>query len=177
MFRAAPVIPFVNLRPVIDRQRYPSFPGGSYRTLWSRAGNGTSQGATAYPLPIDVYTTGDEVVIVAAVPGMHPNNLDISFHQGTVVLSGTVGNVAESEQGKRATWYVHELWSGSFRRAVTLPFEVDADKANATWENGIIRLTLPRAERARPKKITIQVGNRTEAIAASGSHESESGNE
>jgi HSP20 family protein len=172
MFSSTPVTPFVNLRQAMDQLLNDSFVGGSYRTLWSRNGNGTGQGATAYPLPIDVYATGDEVVIVAAVPGMQPDNLDISFHQGTVVLSGTVGNVAESEQGKNATWYVHELWSGSFRRAVTLPFEVDADKANATWENGIVRLTLPKAERARPKKIAIQVGGRTEAIAASGTSES-----
>jgi len=162
----SPINEFVGLRQAMDQLFQESLFGSPYRTHWSRTDNQQGTGATPWPLPLDVYATGDEVVIVAAVPGLHPENLDISFHQGTVVLSGKIGNVAESEQGKNATWYLHELWSGTFQRAVTLPFEVDADNAQATWEHGIVRITLPKAETAKPKKIAVNAGGRTEAIAA-----------
>ncbi len=167
MINTSPVNEFVSLRQAVDQLFNDSFVG-PYRTLWSRTGSGTANGTTAWPLPLDVYATSDEFVIVAAVPGMRPEDLDISFHQGTVILSGKVANVAESEQGEASTWYLHELWHGSFRRAVTLPFEVDADKAEATWENGIVRITLPKAEQAKPKKIAIQVGAQPEAITSGG---------
>jgi HSP20 family protein len=164
----SPIGEFVNLRQAMDQLFQDSF-AAPWRTLWSRAGNGVGNGTAYYPLPLDVYATPDEVVIVAAVPGMQPQDLDITFNQGTVVLSGKVANVAESEQGKNATWYTHELWHGSFRRAVTLPYEIDADHASATWEHGIVRITLPKAETAKPKKIAINVSQKTEALAASGS--------
>ncbi|MER3486751.1 MAG: Hsp20/alpha crystallin family protein, partial [Chloroflexota bacterium] len=64
------------------------------------------------------------MVILAAAPGMRQEDLDISFHQGTLVLSGKIADVAESEDAKGATWYLHELPRGTFRRVVTLPFEV-----------------------------------------------------
>src|SRR3954468_5612094 len=134
----------------------------------TRSGNGTS---TVRPLPLDVYTTPDEAVVIAAVPGMNPGELEVTVNQSVVTLSGTVPTAAESEQGKQATWYLHELWHGQFRRSVTLPFEVDASKANATFENGIVRIILPKAERARPHKIAIKGAN--EAIEAGATDQNE----
>ena len=72
-------------------------------------------------MPLDVYATPDEAIVIAAVPGMTPENLEITYTQNTLTLSGSVPNVAESEQGQNATWYLRELWSGQFQRTVTLP--------------------------------------------------------
>ena len=72
--------------------------------------------------------------------------------QNTVTLSGTVGNVADSEEAKGATWYVHELGNGTYRRSITLPFAVDADATQATFEHGILRIVLPKAASAKPRK-------------------------
>ena len=126
-----------------------------------------ANGAMVRPLPLDVYATQDEAVIIAAVPGMSPQELEVTIDQNVVTLSGTVPTAAESEQGKGATWYLHELWHGQFRRSVTLPFEVDAAKADASFENGIVRIVLPKAERAKPHKIAIKTENgQQEAIEA-----------
>ena len=126
-----------------------------------------SNGTTVRPLPLDVYATQEEAVIIAAVPGMSPQDLEVTIDQNVVTLSGTVPTAAESEQGKGATWYLHELWHGQFRRSVTLPFEVDAGKADASFENGIVRIVLPKAERAKPHKIAIKTGSgQQEAIEA-----------
>jgi len=126
-----------------------------------------SNGTMVRPLPLDVYATQEEAVLIAAVPGMSPQELEVTIDQNVVTLSGTVPTAAESEQGKGATWYLHELWHGQFRRSVTLPFEVDAGKADASFENGIVRIVLPKAERAKPHKIAIKSGNgKQEAIEA-----------
>jgi HSP20 family protein len=126
-----------------------------------------NNGTTVRPLPLDVYATQEEAVIIAAVPGMSPQELEVTIDQNVVTLSGTVPTAAESDQGKGATWYLHELWHGQFRRSVTLPFEVDAGKADASFENGIVRIMLPKAERAKPHKIAIKTGNgQQEAIEA-----------
>ena len=86
------------------------------------------------------------------MPGLNPEDLEITYTQNTLTLSGSVPNVAESEQGQNATWYLRELWSGQFQRTVTLPFEVDASKAEATFEHGIVRITLPKADGRSPRR-------------------------
>ena len=154
---------FVTLRGAMDRLFNESFVADPFRSLWSAGGvNG------ARTLPLDVYETQDEVVVLAAVPGIEPEGIDITVNQGTVTLSGQVPNVAESEGGKGATWYVHELPHGTFRRSLTLPFELDAAQAEATFEHGMLRLRLPKAERAKPRQIKVTVGgeSKTEAIGA-----------
>ncbi|HEY7035642.1 MAG TPA: Hsp20/alpha crystallin family protein [Thermomicrobiales bacterium] len=155
---------FVSLRDAMDRLLQDSFVGGPFRSFWSAAPNGSSR----MPLPLDVYATGDEVFVIAAVPGLRPEDIEITINQGTVTLSGKTPNVAQSEEAKNATWYLHELPHGTFTRSVTLPIEVDSAKADATFEQGILRLRLPKAEQAKPKQIKVRVAGaaESEAIAA-----------
>ncbi len=150
----------------VDRLLDEALLGHPSRALWSR-GDG---GATAVqPMPLDVYATGDEVVLLAAVPGMRPEDLEIEAHQNTITLSGTVHSPTDAEGTRGATWYVHELWSGQYRRSLTLPFEIDAARAEASFEGGIVRVVLPKAERSKPTKIALQVGGQAQqAIAAGG---------
>jgi HSP20 family protein len=154
---------FVVLRDAMNQLLEESF-------VPSRGRGGASNGAMVRPLPLDVFATPDEAVVIAAVPGMSPGGLEVTIDQNVVTLSGTVPTAAESEQGKGATWYLHELWHGQFRRSVTLPFEVEASKAEATFENGIVRITLPKAERAKPHKIAIRAAGQ-EAIEAGATSE------
>jgi HSP20 family protein len=147
----------LNMRSMVDQAFRENPFGDAFGTLWSRAED--RGGPVAHPMPIDVYATDAEIVIVAAVPGMRPEDLDLSIQRNTVTLSGTVCNVAESEDTKDATWYVHELTSGTYRRSLTLPVPVDADKAEATFEQGILRVVLPKSEASRPRKIEIHAGS------------------
>jgi HSP20 family protein len=160
---------FVSLRNAMDQLMNESFLAGPSRTIWSRGG-GNGQSVAQAPLPLDVYATDDAFVITAAAPGLRPEDLELTVNRGTIILSGRIANVAESAEAKGATWYVHELWHGRFQRAVTPPFEVDADKAEAHFENGILRVRLPKAEHAKPQRIPVQVtagdAARDEAIAA-----------
>src|SRR5581483_11515633 len=102
----------------------------------------------------------------AAAPGMQPDSLDVTVHQNTVTIRGTAPDAAQSEEAKQATWYLHELWSGTYQRSVTLPFEVDANQAHASFESGVVRIVLPKAEQAKPKKIAIAQGAAAQAIGS-----------
>ena len=153
---------FVQLRQAMQELLQDSFvPSGGSRHSWSA---GTR--AMARPLPLDVYATPDEAVVIAAVPGMSPEQLEITYADHTLTLSGSVPSWTESEQGQNATWYLRELWSGQFQRTVTLPFEVDPAQAQATFEHGIVRITLPKADWARPYKIAITAGSGQQAVGA-----------
>ncbi len=166
MIGSSPVTEVLSLRQAMDQLLNESFVGSPFRTLWSRPSTGGTGGSPAFALPLDVYATQDEAVIVAAVPGLKPEDLNVAFHDGILVLSGEIGSVTEGEEAKGATWYLRELWSGRFQRAVNLPFPVDADKAEATWEHGIVRIVLPKAEQAKPRTIPIKTGGTAQAISA-----------
>jgi len=158
-----------SLRNTIDQLFGETSVGDSFGTLASRAATGG--GAVAQPMPLDVYATDDQVVITAAAPGMNPEDLQLTVHQNTVTLNGSVSSVADTEEAKTATWYVHELPSGTYRRSITLPFAVDADRADASFEQGMLRVVLPKAEAAKPKQISINTGQ-SQAIEAGSTQKS-----
>ncbi len=150
---------FISLREAMDRLVSDSF-GGPFRG--ALAGNGHGAGATSRAaLPLDVYATDEAVVIIAAIPGLGPDDVEITVNQNTVTIAGHLPNVAASDEGGGATWYLHELGHGGFRRSVALPIDVDSARADATVDNGVLRLTLPRAEVARARQITIRSASRS----------------
>ena len=111
-------------------------------------------------LPLDVFAQDDDVVVVAAVPGVDPEAIEITVEKNTVTLSG---KAAPAGTGTSATWYLQELPRGSFSRTLTLPFEVDAANADATFDNGLLRLTLPKRESAKARQIRVKVSGAQDA--------------
>lgn len=113
-----------------------------------------SMGAVSSVLPaIDLYQTEDEVVVKAALPGLKPDEVQISITGDVLTLRGEFKQGAEK---KEATWHVREQRYGSFERSVMLPSVVQTDKAKADFENGILTVTLPKAESVKPKTISIK---------------------
>lgn len=129
----------------------------------SRSRRGSFQPA-ASALPLDVYAQGDDVVVVAAVPGVEPDAIGITVEKNTVTLSGKPAQPA-AEAGA-STWYLQELPRGSFSRTLKLPFDVDAARADATFDNGLLRLTLPKLESAKAHQIRVKASSPAEAIPA-----------
>ena len=151
----------VSLRDAMDRLFNESFVPGQARTEWS-------VGERRAAMPLDVYATESEMTVIAAIPGVDPENIDISIEKGQVTIKGELPDVAEAEEAQSATWYLHELPNGTFQRTLSLPFEIDAGSAAATFDNGMLRLTLPKAEAERPKQIKVTVGgSQPEAIETS----------
>jgi HSP20 family protein len=152
---------FITLRDAMGRLLEQSFVGSPLQMAWAANNDGR------VGLPVDVYATQDEIVVIAAAPGVRMDDLDITVNQNVITLNGTLRNVSSSEEAKQATWYVHELPSGKFQRSISLPIETDASRATAILEDGILRLTLPKAEQARPRQIKIQPGGQQQIEAES----------
>ncbi len=102
---------------------------------------------------IDLYQTDDEVVVKAGLPGVKAEDVQISVTADVLTLRGEFKQ--ESEQ-KEASYHVRERRSGSFERSVLLPTEVQTDKAKAAFENGVLTITLPKAETVKPRTISIK---------------------
>ncbi len=104
-------------------------------------------------LPIDMYQTDDDVVVKATMPGVNPDEVDISIQGDTLNISG---EHKEEQETKEENYLYRERRYGSFSRSVMIPTVVEADKAEATFENGVLTLTLPKAEPAKAKQIKIK---------------------
>jgi HSP20 family protein len=102
---------------------------------------------------IDVYQNNDAVVVKAALPGLKADDVQISVTADVLTLRGEFKR--EDEQ-KDATYHIREQRYGSFERSIMLPSDVQTDKSKADFENGILTITLPKAESVKPKAITIK---------------------
>lgn len=103
-------------------------------------------------LPLDVTTDADSVTIEAALPGIKPEDVDITVENGTVTISGKTADERTAEEG---SYVLQEIRRGNFSRTVTLPNGLEPDKAKATFEHGILRLEIPKAEQLKPRQIKI----------------------
>ena len=104
-------------------------------------------------LPLDVYIDGDNYGIEVALPGLNPEAVNVAVLGNQVTISGEYPQRPEGRQ-----YLFRERAAGRFERTVTLPAEIDADKVEAQWEHGVLRLIAPKAESARPKRISITAG-------------------
>ena len=102
---------------------------------------------------IDMYQTDDEVVVKATVPGVKPEDLHITITGDVLTIRG---EVKQEEEIKDAAYHIRERRYGTFSRSLPLPVPVLTDKAKAEFENGILTLTLPKAEEVRPKTIEVK---------------------
>lgn len=103
--------------------------------------------------PVDLYETDDEVVVEASLPGVKPEELQVSVTGDTLTVRGETKSAHEEE---KPNFYRKERRYGSFQRVLTLPTEVDSDKAAATFENGVLNLRLPKKPEVRTKTIEIK---------------------
>jgi HSP20 family protein len=104
----------------------------------------------SYP-PFNVFRKGEDFVIIAEMPGVKKSDLDVQVKDSTIRVSGT----RSLSYPERASLHRRERLGGRFDRTVTLPIEVDADGVKAECRDGILALFLPRAERDKPKSITV----------------------
>lgn len=105
----------------------------------------------------DVYETDDSVVVEMSVPGIKPEDININVTGDTLTVSGET-KTEQEENDKKRHYYQKQLRYGSFAQTVSLPSSVDADKADANFEHGVLRISLPKSEAAKPKRIEIKSG-------------------
>jgi HSP20 family protein len=120
--------------------------------FWSNLGRQT-QLFSGWTPALDLYQNNDNVVAVVELPGMRKEDIEISLHDGMLTISGERGTGATNGENAERT----ERISGKFRRSITLPTRVDAGKVSATYKDGLLTVTLPKAEEAKPKQIKVNV--------------------
>jgi HSP20 family protein len=121
-----------------------------------RAGDGQRGQLTGWSPAIDVLHQDDDLVVRAELPGVRPEDVDITVQNGVLTISG---KIEEEQEEERRGYLVRERRYGTFRRSLQLPQEVDEDQINARFENGVLEVTIPGAAAARePKRIQVDGG-------------------
>ena len=124
--------------------------------------------ATQATLPLDVTENENEFVVKASLPGVRPDDVEITVHGDTLTIRGE--SKAEEEK-KGEQWHLRERRFGSFQRSLALAVPVDSDRANAHYEHGVLTLTLPKSESAKPRQIKVGGAGRSQD-GANGSNKS-----
>lgn len=145
--RSSPFGELVSLRQAMDRLFEDSF----VRPTWSTRGWGFGEGGS---LPLDVRRDENTLRVEAALPGVTPEDVQITVENGTLTISAESReeNTRKDDEGEIL---VQEIRRGSVSRSITLPTGLEPDKANATFENGVLRLVIPVAETVKPRQIRI----------------------
>jgi HSP20 family protein len=105
----------------------------------------------------DVVQQGDNFIIHASLPGIKPDNIDVSIEDNVLTIQGQSAHESEHQEGN---YLMRERRSGSFYRALRLPDTVDTDQAHPSYEQGVLTITIPKAESKKAKQLKVSVGGR-----------------
>ncbi len=111
---------------------------------------------SVYPA-IDIYQDDKNIVVEAQLAGVEPKNVELSVKSDVLILKGTIEKKTEIDE---QNYYRKEIRSGSFNRSVALPAAVIADKAEALYENGVLKITIPKEKKEQEKEIKIKLANK-----------------
>ena len=114
----------------------------------------TSQVLSGWAMALDVYEDANNIYVKAELPGMKKEDINLSLHDGCLSISGERKSEDSHEVSET---YRSERFYGRFQRSVTLPTPVSADKVKAAYKDGILTVTLPKSEEAKPKHIDVKV--------------------
>lgn len=122
-----------------------------FNRLW-RGGDGIQETPEAWGIPLDVVRTGDEVIVKASLPGVPKDKVDVTIEDNVLTIRA---EIAEEAQREDTGYLLKERRTGSFYRAVRLPETVDTEKAKSTYTDGVLRITLPKVEEKKARKLAI----------------------
>lgn len=137
-----PVREMIGLRDAMDRMFEDS--------VW-RGWSDQDSGARIARLPIDAYSTDNEIIVKATVPGVKPEDVEITYEGDTLTIKGEF-----AEEPENVNTLFAERYHGRFVRKIQLNVAIEADKIEATFESGVLSLVLPKAEDVRPRVIKVQ---------------------
>ncbi len=142
-----PVQEMVSLRDAINRLFGESFvrPGFSLT------------GSSIMPR-LDVYEREQGYEIKMLLPGVKPEDVELTVHDRTLTINGSAPRLLSDEEARQVTWHLREIGTGQFARAITLPKPFQADQIKATYADGVLTIWMPFAQEALPKRIPIQSG-------------------
>lgn len=114
-------------------------------------------------MPMDLYRSGDHYVLHADLPGVDPGSVDVSVDNGTLTIRAERSGRTE----QTVDWIASERFTGSYMRQLSLGDGIDADRISATYTNGVLTVTIPVAEKAKPRRIDITTRDDESVISGS----------
>jgi HSP20 family protein len=133
----------LNLRRTVDR-------------LFDNANSDHEWQPMQWALAVDVVENKDDFTVKASVPGIDPEDLDVAYVDDTLTIKGEVKSDNEVKENQ---FHLRERRYGSFARSISLPTKIKGDAIEASYQNGVLTLRLPKAEEIKPKRIAIKVGD------------------
>ena len=115
----------------------------------------TSWKSIKWGIALDVAESDDDYMVKASLPGINPDDLEITFNDNRLTIKG---EVKEDEELDEAQYHLRERRYGTFTRSIKLPSGIESDKIDAKYDDGVLKLRLPKVEEIKPKKITIKKG-------------------
>lgn len=128
--------------------------------LWSGADR-TQRGFST--MAMDAYREDDHFVVQFDLPGVDPESIDVTVEDDVLTVSAK----RDWERKEAQEWVAHERYRGTYQRQLFLGDRLEADRIEATYDDGVLTLTIPVAEAAKPKKVAVQAGKGKQAIDAS----------
>lgn len=113
----------------------------------------------------DVLETKDEIQVTLELPGLRPEEVEVSLEDNVLTVSGTKQE-ERSEENQEQRWHLTERRYGQFSRSFVLPKEVEQDRIQATFDNGVLNVTIPKSEKVKPRRIDVRAGNGGQRIEA-----------
>lgn len=111
---------------------------------------------------LNVYEEDNNLIVEAPMPGVKPEDIDVTLDGGTLTIRG---ETKVEKERKERNYLIHEYRRGSYLRSLRLPETVDPNAAQATFENGVLRLVFRKSEQAKPKRIAVTAGAQQERVA------------
>lgn len=117
--------------------------------------------AEGWTVPLDVVEEGDKLVVHASMPGIRPEDIQVSIEDNVLTIKGETRSEGEQQE---ANYLMRERRAGSFYRAVRLPESVDTEKAESTYDHGVLSIALPKVEHKKAKRLEIKVSSGAKSI-------------
>ena len=114
-----------------------------------------SQEREAWAIPLDVVQEGDKILVQASMPGVNPEDIDVSVEENVLTIKGKTRGEQVRQEGD---YLIKERRTGSFRRSLRLPDTADADKADSRYEQGVLTVSFPRLESKKVRQLPVTVG-------------------
>jgi HSP20 family protein len=148
--------PFQDLRSAQDEMAQMSPMLAHALGLHARQQGNDRAMTTAWAPALDISERKDAYLVTVEVPGVEPEDLDITMEDGLLTIKGERQFTSESSEQQ---FHRVERRYGAFRRSITLPAQVQADQIEATFDNGVLQIVVPKAEEAKPKRIQVRPGS------------------
>jgi HSP20 family protein len=136
-----------------------------FEDFFGRPGNGGRMANLLRAPEADVVETEREIQVHLEMPGMKADEIDIGLENNILTISGEKRQ-ERSQEGDRNTWHLTERRYGQFSRSFVLPRDVDADGIQASFEDGVLRVVIPKSEKARRRKIDVASGGGSQRVEA-----------